>query len=149
MVGISDVQGLKDPLWLTENKVHWKSAKHSYKMQTTPLLIFFPLCGSSENIKPDEWFQIFWYFCDQSQRVLRWEEQRRRKGKKKKTKSLFELVVSVPIPNNKIQFWIQFKTPHSYLQGLERLGPHHLHHHVTTFTVYGLIHWLAMLSISK
>lgn len=83
----------------------------------------FPLCGSSENIKPDEWFQIFWYFCDQSQRVLRWEEQRRRKKKKKKTKSLFELVVSVPIPNNKIQFWIQFKTPHSYLQGRERLGP--------------------------
>lgn len=79
----------------------------------------FSLCGSSESIKPDEWFQIFWYFCDQSQRVLRWGEQKRRKRKK----MLFELMVSMPILNHIIQFWIQFKTPHSYLQGLEKVRP--------------------------
>ena len=79
--------------------------------------------------------------------MLRWEEQKRRK-RGKKTK-LYELMVSIPIPNHTIQFWIQFKTSGSYLQGLERWDPHHLSNHMTTFTPCLLIHWLTMLSVPR
>ena len=58
-------------------------------------------------------------------------------------------MVSIPIPNHTIQFWIQFKTSGSYLQGLERWDPHHLSNHMTTFTPCLLIHWLTMLSVPR
>lgn len=145
MVGISDFQELEDPWWWTKNKMPRKSAKQSYKVQATPLLIYFSWCGSSESIKPDEWFQIFWYFCDQAQRVLRWEEQKRRRL----TEILFELVVSMTIPNHLIQFWIQFKTPHSSLQGPEKAGPSPPERRLGCVRPPGRTPWLTVLSVSR
>lgn len=117
MVGTLDFPSAGRSLMTDREQMNWKCAKHSYTMQATPVLIFSSLSGSSESIMPDEWFQILWYCCDQSQKVLRWDGQKRKKN------ILFEVMVSMTIPNNKIQSWIQFKTSHSYLQGHLKVRP--------------------------
>lgn len=79
MVGTLDFPSAGRSLMTDREQMNWKCAKHSYTMQATPVLIFSSLSGSSESIMPDEWFQILWYCCDQSQKVLRWDGQKRKK----------------------------------------------------------------------
>lgn len=79
MVGTLDFPSAGRSLMTDREQMNWKCAKHSYTMQATPVLILSSLSGSSESIMPDEWFQILWYCCDQSQKVLRWDRQKRKK----------------------------------------------------------------------
>lgn len=91
---------------------------------------FFSLCGNSNT----------WSLMNDSRYFdISVTNPRRCQGETRKDKrknKLFELIVSISLPNNAIWFWTQFKPPHLIFKVLKRLGPHHLSHHMTTFIFY-------------